>query len=461
MKDIIKKRYAVKKQLGEGGMGKTFLAFDKKTQQDVVLKILHLRAAGEWKVVELFEREASTLKNIDHPFIPDYIDYFTQSKEGDTEYYLVQEYISGENLAELVKQGRRFTEEQVVDIAGKLLSILVYLQNLKPPVVHRDINPKNIILNGNSDVYLVDFGAVQSAVKSAASGGSTVVGTYGYMPMEQLMGKACMASDMYAVGMTLIYLLSHTNPEDFPIKSMKIMYKKFVNISSRYYSLLDKLVEPDLARRLPNAKSALSMLAKLKQGGEVAADEYAAVIDLHNLFPPFKSKIRFERKGDEVAITIPGRIINSIPLLFFSIFWFGFLSFWTTFAVNDFFPMALFSIPFWLAGLFIIGKVVKGFSKTVISLTPDRVIIKRAALWPKKTFPLEFISNVSSQEIQKSIQRDISRPWRSTPASMDTRFRYGIKIEAGAKSVIIDKYLTESEARWVAQVIEKYKQLHT
>jgi len=459
MSDLIRNRYHIKKQLGEGGMGKTFQALDKKYRQEVVIKILHLKSAKEWKVVELFEREAKTLKNIDHPFIPDYINYFTESKDGDTEYYLVQEYIAGNNLAQLVKDGKRFNEKQVIDIAEKLLSILVYLQNLKPPIVHRDINPKNIILNNNNDVYLVDFGAVQGAVKSAALGGSTVVGTYGYMPMEQMMGKASMASDMYALGMTLIFLLSHTNPEDFPIKNMKIMYKKFVKISSRYYSLLDKMIEPDLAKRLPDAQSALALLAKLKQGAMVDSDDYAAVIDMHNLLPPFKSKIRFERKGDELTISISSKALRNIPLLLFSVFWFGFSFFWTTIATQRFFAMALFSIPFWAAGLLIIGKVINSFSKAIISLTPDNVSIKHGILWPKKRFPLSQITQVASKVIQRTRR---GRQMGDLSGIMSTsEISYGIKIEAGAKTVIIDKYLTESEAQWVAQVIEKYKQLYT
>jgi serine/threonine protein kinase len=147
MPEYIKGRYKMLKQLGEGCMGKTSLALDEKSGKQVVIKLLCLKSVNEWKAVELFEREAATLKHIDHPFIPDYLDYFTRNKNGDTEYYLVQEFIEGKNLERQVKDGRRFTEEQVFEIAEKLLSVLVYLQDLRPPVVHRDINPRNIILN--------------------------------------------------------------------------------------------------------------------------------------------------------------------------------------------------------------------------------------------------------------------------------------------------------------------------
>jgi serine/threonine protein kinase len=457
MKNILRNRYEIKRELGQGGMGKTFLAYDHKLQKEVVVKILGLKATDEWKTVELFEREAKTLKNIEHPFIPDYIDYFTQSKDGDTEYYLVQEYIAGKNLKKLIEDGKRFKEEQVLEIAEKLLAILVDLQKLNPPVVHRDINPKNIILNEKGDIYLVDFGAVQGVVKSAAMGSSTVVGTYGYMPVEQMMGKACPASDIYAAGITLIYILSHNNPEALPIKNMKVVYKDSVKLDPRYFILLDKMIEPDLARRLPDAQSALKMLAKLKQGKVADAGQFDAIIDLHNLLPPFKSNIKFVKRGDELSLIIRGKIAHNFFLLGFDIMWLAFITIWTRFMFEApyFFGvvMCLFSIPFWLVGLFLLYKVIDGFSKSNVCLTKEFISIKRGMLTPKIKLPIEYINNVTIKEIQKTQQTQ--KNYLQMPIA------YGIIIESGAKNIVIDKFLTKTEAQWVVQVIEKYKQLYT
>ncbi len=457
MADVINKRYEIKKQLGEGGMGKTYLALDQKSGKQVVVKLLCLKSVNEWKAVELFEREARTLKNINHPFIPDYLDYFTRNKNGDTEYYLVQEYIEGDNLAGQVKDGRRFTEEQVFEIAEKLLSILAYLQALRPPVVHRDINPKNIIVDHKNEVYLVDFGAARGAITGAGSDGTTVVGTYGYMPMEQLMGRASPASDLYALGMTLIYLLSHTEPQDFPLKNMKIMYKKFVSVSLRYLSFLDRLVEPDTAKRLPDAKSALSLLARLKRGAALDSGGYSAVIDLHNLLPPFKSKIRFQCADEMCTVTIPAKIIKSLPLGIFSVFWFSFIALWTmlVFQIPGVFSVffGLFSIPFWLVGFFLIGKTINGFSTASVKLTPESVHIKRGVLRPTVTIPLDQVQKIGIKEVRTNPQA------RNT--GLGQSVSYGIELEAGAKTILIDKFLTHNEAQWVAQVAEKYKELYS
>jgi len=457
MAELIKGRYEIRKQIGEGGMGRTFLAFDQKNRKDVVVKLLQLRKAGEWKTIELFEREAETLKNINHPFIPDYMDYFTLEKGGDTEYYLVQEYIRGKNLEQQVKQGKHFSEDQVFAVAEKLFSILVYLQDRRPPIVHRDINAKNIIVDENDEVYLVDFGAVQSAVKNAVLGGTTVVGTYGYMPMEQMMGKACAASDLYAAGITLIYLLSHTSPQDLPMKKMKVMYKDFVKISPRYCRFLDTLIEPDLAGRLPDAESALALLKKIRQGESVGDDHYAAVIDLHNLLPPFKSRIRFEKNDETVAVIVPGKISGNLPLLLFSLGWLLIIGFWTTMVLQipGSFSLlfSLFSVPFWLVGFFIIGKVINGFSKAGLTLTPEFVRIKRGVLRPAVTLPLEQVQKIAVKEIQAGRGRRGTYPGQAV--------NFGVEIEAGAKTVLIDKFLTQSEAQWIVQVVETYKEYYS
>jgi serine/threonine protein kinase len=284
-----------------------------------------------------------------------------------------------------------------------------------------------------------------------------VVGTYGYMPMEQMMGRACAASDLYALGMTLIYLLSHMNPENFPLKNMKIMYKQFVSISSRYLTFVDKLIEPDPARRLPDAKNALSLLTRLKQGAVAAADRYEAVIDLHNLLPPFKSKIRFETRDEVLTITIPGKILKFLPLAGLSVFWFSFIALWTmlVFQIPGVFSIffGLFSLPFWLVGLFLIGKTINGFSRALVTLSPESVSIKRGILRSLVTVPLEHVQKITTKETRTTIQGRNNSPGQA--------LTYGVELEAGAKSIVLDKFLTQSEAQWIAQVVEKYKQLNT
>jgi serine/threonine protein kinase len=170
----------------------------------------------------LFEREAQVLKQLNHPRIPQYRDYFAID-DRMLWFGLVQDYIPGTSLKDLLSQGKRFSQEQVRQIAVEVLQILIYLHELNPPVLHRDIKPSNLILGDDGQVYLVDFGAVQDrAAKEGAT--FTVVGTYGYAPMEQFGGRTVPASDLYALGTTLIHLLTGIAPADLPQDDLRIQF---------------------------------------------------------------------------------------------------------------------------------------------------------------------------------------------------------------------------------------------
>lgn len=136
----------------------------------------------QWENLKLFEREAQVLKQLNHRQIPKYQDYFCID-DHLLFFGLVQEYIPGSSLKQLLIQGKKFTHQQVHKIAVDVLNILIYLHELSPPVLHRDIKPSNLILGEDEQIYLVDFGAVQDTAKEGAT--FTVVGTYGYTPMEQ------------------------------------------------------------------------------------------------------------------------------------------------------------------------------------------------------------------------------------------------------------------------------------
>jgi len=217
---ILQERYQLQQQLGQNAGRQTWLAQDlgESSSQQVIVKLLAFNPQMHWDELKLFEREAQVLKHLNHPRIPQYRDYFSvdqQTGEGLPWFGLVQEYIPGDSLQELLDQGKRFTQKQARKIAIGVLEILIYLHELSPPVFHRDIKPSNLILGKDGQVYLVDFGAVQD--RATAEGATfTVVGTSGYAPPEQLWGRAVPASDLYALGATLIHLLTGTAPADLP-----------------------------------------------------------------------------------------------------------------------------------------------------------------------------------------------------------------------------------------------------
>jgi hypothetical protein len=145
-------------------------------------------------------------------------------------------------------------------IATQLLEILVYLQQLTPPVIHRDIKPQNIIRYDNGRVFLVDFGAVQDVYHNTLTGGSTVVGTYGYMAPEQFRGRAVLATDLYALGATLISLLTQKSPTDLPHRKLKIDFRPHVKVSKQLADWLERMIEPVAEDRFLSAEEALAVL---------------------------------------------------------------------------------------------------------------------------------------------------------------------------------------------------------
>lgn len=262
--DIIDEKYRIIDTLGQGGNGITYKAEDIKSGDRVALKALSFYHMNDWKQMELFEREAQTLANLNHPGIPKYLDYFQVDTPEDRGFYIVQQLVVGKSLAELVKNGWRSNEAGVQNIATQVLSILIYLQNLKPPVFHRDIKPQNLMGGKDGKVYLVDFGAVHNTYRNTFSFGSTVVGTFGYMAPEQFQGQALPATDLYGLGATLLFLLTHRSPADLPTDRLKISFRNRVQISEQFADWLEKMLEPDAEDRFVSAKAALAALQRPK-----------------------------------------------------------------------------------------------------------------------------------------------------------------------------------------------------
>lgn len=258
--DIITQRYRILDLLGQGGSGTTYLAQDLQSGQPVALKALSLRNIRNWKEIELFEREARVLAQLNHPAIPRYLEYFHVDTDTDRSFYIAQQLAQGQSLFTLVKNGWHTSQEEVRRIATEILEILVYLHQLAPPVIHRDIKPQNIIRQDDGQVFLVDFGAVQDTYHSTFARSSTVVGTFGYMAPEQFLGQAVPVTDLYGLGATLLFLLTHRSPAELPTDRLKLDFRSRVQISDEFANWLEKMLEPDVEERFSSAKEALFVL---------------------------------------------------------------------------------------------------------------------------------------------------------------------------------------------------------
>ena len=261
------KRYTLRSVLGEGSMGRTYLADDSVGGHAVAIKALYPSRLATVKDLELFTREADVLQRLSHPRIPAYIDAFCVGTGEAACYYLVQTYVEGPTLRERLNEGARWSEAELVEFALELLTLLDYLHGCDPTVVHRDIKPDNVILRADDGKpALVDFGAVREVVRLTMGGGSTIIGTYGYMPPEQLMGSAVPASDLYSVGITLLEMLTRQTPSDLRGEDAKRLVEA-ANVSEGVRRVLGRLCAPRLDDRYDDATAVISDLREASSGG--------------------------------------------------------------------------------------------------------------------------------------------------------------------------------------------------
>ncbi len=303
---ILQDKYQLQKQLGRTAAGhQTWLAVDRDRNESVTIKLLAFSPQMPWEELKLFEREAQILQTLDHPRIPKYRDYFDLDKaigQGVPWFGLVQDYIPGVTLQELLEKNRRFTETQIRNIAQETLEILVYLHQLNPSVLHRDIKPSNLILGEDRHIYLIDFGAVQA--QAAVTGVTfTVVGTSGYAPLEQFWGRAVEASDLYALGATLIHLLTGVSPADLPHQDSRIQFRDRIKIKPDFINWLEKITELPVEKRFKSAAVALEALKSGRFNYHYHASP--AINRTIELSQPYNSLIDITKYQDKLTIQIP------------------------------------------------------------------------------------------------------------------------------------------------------------
>jgi eukaryotic-like serine/threonine-protein kinase len=257
--EILQDRYEIQRQLGKKAGRQTLLARDRTTQSLVILKLLTFNADFEWDDLKLFEREIETLKALDHPAIPKYLDSFELKSPTQKGFGLVQSYLEAPSLKEHLEAGRTFSEREVKQIVRSLLEILQDLHDRHPPIIHRDIKPSNILLNSPGKIYLIDFGSVQTLATQAGKT-VTVVGTYGYMPPEQFGGISAPASDLYSVGMSAIALLTRQHPADLPQENLQVQFESSLVVSPHFATWLNKITHPNPMQRFNSSRQALAAL---------------------------------------------------------------------------------------------------------------------------------------------------------------------------------------------------------
>jgi len=410
--------YVLERRLGKGITASTWLARRAEAQEPggptapgpaplLVLKIFDIAEADSWKPLDPFRREADILRTLSHPRIPKYIESFDATLEGDFLFVLVMEYIQGETVEAYIASGKKFTEEHIEQILAELADILSYIGSLRPPIVHRDINPRNLIVQPDGHIALVDFSGVQDAIRTALYPGATLVGTAGYIPVEPVSGRATHRSDLSG----LLYM------------------------SPRLSYVLNNWLDPDPDRRSLSAAQSASILRGesappaapgAPQGGtqeypsELPSD---SMLEIQILDPGLYVKIPRRRHGASGGFAV-------FPIVFL-----GFVFFWTTMTMRMhapiFFP--LFSIPFWIVGITMAKAFLKpAITDTELFITPEGLLKKSTSFFSNSAQQFR-IPDLGSARVRRSSMR------------INNRYLKELAIEAGPGPVTLGLGLSDRE----------------
>ncbi len=263
----LKDRYRPLRLLGSGGFGRTFLAVDedKPSNPRCVIKQFYPRDQlpdTRAKASQLFQQEAVRLDELgQHPNIPDLLAYIEQDQHA----YVVQSFIDGPTLADVLQSEGSFAAAAIQDVLQQVLPILEFVH--QHHVIHRDIKPANIIRRRQDQhLVLVDFGAARHATGTTLDRTGTMIGSAEFTAPEQVRGRAVFASDLYSLGVTCIHLMTQMRPFDlFDVGEDCWVWTDYLQdpISPKLQAILDKLLQRALNRRYATATEVLQELNSL------------------------------------------------------------------------------------------------------------------------------------------------------------------------------------------------------
>ncbi|HBE31964.1 MAG TPA: serine/threonine protein kinase, partial [Cyanobacteria bacterium UBA11368] len=259
---LLNNRYKIIRALATGGFGHTFLAEDTYLPSRRHCVIKQLKPINNnpqtFQMVQgRFQREAAILEKLgdSNQQIPKLYAYFEEAGQ----FYLVQEFIGGQTLTDLVRTSGVLNDNSVQNILLDLLPVLDYVHS--QGIIHRDVKPDNIILRqSDRKPVLIDFGAVKEVMTAAANGHSIAIGSPGFMPIEQAAGHPSYASDLYGLGLTAIYLLTGKLPQELGVDrgSGELLWRQYApKVSPKLAAVLDKAIRSHPSERYSSARQML------------------------------------------------------------------------------------------------------------------------------------------------------------------------------------------------------------
>ncbi|MBD2104055.1 serine/threonine-protein kinase [Leptolyngbya sp. FACHB-261] len=271
--ELLDGRYQIARALGAGGFGQTYVALDTRRPGNPTCVVKHLQPASRdpqslQTARRLFKSEAETLERLgQHDQIPRLLAYFEENQE----FYLVQDFIEGQTLSAELQLGQRWSEAQVVAMLEDVLGILHFVHS--QGVIHRDIKPDNIIRRQpDRRLVLVDFGSVkqvrtQQVTVEGHLNATVAIGTPGYMPNEQGLGKPRFNSDLYGLGMIAIQALTGFPPTQLPddTETGELIWQPHAQASPALAAVLSQMVHYHFKDRYQSATEVLQALKRLSQ----------------------------------------------------------------------------------------------------------------------------------------------------------------------------------------------------
>jgi serine/threonine protein kinase len=305
---VLSERYVPLQLLGSGAFGVTFLARDLRTlERKCIVKQLRpqniLKADQISAVENLFRRESAILEQLGDVStqIPTLFDSFvlpvsnTMPGEPKEIFYLVQQYIDGQDLAVELKQKGAFTQEDILDLLYQILPVLDLVH--ENGAIHRDVKPANIMRAKNGLMYLIDFGAVKQIMTGAnnTNNQSIVIGTEGYAPLEQMSGRAVYAStDLYALAISCITLMGNIKPNENHFPEFMDSWRSQIQIEPALADILDRMIRSKPSERYQSVTEVFDAL------------------HISQLFPPITQRPRLTSGGTQ-PLAYEGSTIGRIP----------------------------------------------------------------------------------------------------------------------------------------------------
>ncbi|MBI2568397.1 MAG: hypothetical protein HYV63_15350 [Candidatus Schekmanbacteria bacterium] len=269
---VIGNRYSLKRSLGWSPLGGTYLIADAASDAPAVLEMLRLEAALPDSSMKRIIAAGQSLREIDHTGVPRLFDAFLL-QDRERFYCQVREMKTGRSLRQLVAQGAPLGEKEAREALIAALRVLDYLATRRPPLVHGNIRPETVLRLGPGRVALVELGQIRALIVEEMGGqGLSVWGDYGYTPLEQVAGIRLPASDLYALGVTLIVCMTGVSPMDLPWERLRLMFRRRLRVTPGFAEVLDRLVAPELGERYGSPRAVLCDLERLGLGA-YEADE--------------------------------------------------------------------------------------------------------------------------------------------------------------------------------------------